>query len=340
MKKVRIGIVGMGRMGITHFSIINSHPQVEVVSVSDTSKMILDYLAKYINGIKVYDDFEKQLKAGDLDGIVVSTPSSLHYRICKLALEKNISVFCEKPFTTDPSLAYELTEGFEKAGLVNQVGYVNRCWDSFEKAKELLDSGMFGKIVNFRGEIFSSAIIKPQTDSSWRSKRENGGGATYEMGSHVIDLINNIVGVPDRIAGSSLSQLYSKDVEDIVTSTMLYNDGKVGQFYVNWSEHTYRKAMIKLEFFCEKGKLMADHYAIKFFLFEDQEGYKKGWHFLNYTDLYRSVPFYVRGGAFTRQLYLFADKILDNTVDCPCTFRDGAKAQTIIHKIFADSNIK
>ena len=338
MKKVRIGIVGMGRMGITHFSIINTHPNVEVVSVSDTSKMILDYLAKYINGIKVYDDFEKQLNAGDLDGIVVSTPSSLHYRICKLALEKGISVFCEKPFTTDPLLAAELAEGFNKAGLVNQVGYVNRCWDSFEKAKELLGSGMFGKIVNFRGEILSSAIIKPQTDSSWRSKRENGGGATYEMGSHVIDLINNIVGVPDKIAGSSLSRLYSKDVEDIVTSTMLYNDGKVGQFYVNWSEHTYRKAMIKLEFFCEKGKLLADHYAIKFYLFEDQKGYAKGWHFLNYTDLYRPVPFYVRGGAFTRQLYLFADRILDNSVVCPCTFEDGAKAQTIIHKIFADSN--
>lgn len=339
MEKVRIGIVGMGRMGITHFSIINSHPKVQVVSVSDTSKMILDYIAKYIDGIKVYDDFEKQLNSGDLDGIIVSTPSSLHYKICKKAQERNISVFCEKPFTTDPVQAKELSEAFEEAGLVNQVGYTNRCWDSFNKMKELLDGGIFGNVIHFKAEMFSSTIIKPQTENSWRSKRENGGGATYEMGSHVIDLIHYLIGVPDKIEGSSLSQIYSTTVEDIVTTTMLYDDGKVGQLYVNWSEQTYRKPMIKLEFFCEKGKIMADHYAIKFFLFEDQKNYSKGWHSLNYTDLYRPVPFYVRGGGFTTQLYRFADKILDHRVQCPCTFEDGAKAQTIIHKIFNDANI-
>ena len=337
MEKVRIGIVGMGRMGITHFSIINSHPKVDVVSVSDTSKMILDYLSKYINGIKVYDDFEKQLNAGDLDGIIICTPSSLHYRICKKALERNISVFCEKPFTTDPEQAKELAEDFSKAGLVNQVGYVTRCWDSFSKMKELLDSGLFGKILHFKAEMSSSTITKPQEESSWRSKRENGGGVTYEMGSHVIDLINYIVGVPDKIEGSSLTQFYSKTVEDIVSASMLYNDGKVGQFYVNWSDSSYRKPMMKLDFFCEKGKIIADHYAIKFYLFDDQDAYSKGWHVLNYTDLYRPVPFYVRGGAYTSQLYLFADKLLDSKVNCPCTFEEGAKAQIVIHKIFDDA---
>lgn len=339
MEKVRIGIVGMGRMGITHFSIINSHPKVQVVSVSDTSKMILGYLEKYVDGLKVYDDFEKQLEAGDLDGIVVSTPSSLHYRICKKALENNISVFCEKPFTTDPVQAQELASEFAKAGLVNQVGYTSRCWESFSKMKEILDSGLLGKIISFKADMFSSTITKPQEEKSWRSKRENGGGVTYEMGSHVIDLIHNIVGVPDRICGSSLAQIYSKTVEDIVTTTMIYNDGKVGQLYVNWSEHTYRKPMMKLEFFCEKGKIMGDHYAIKYFLFDDQGENKKGWHFLNYTDLYKPTPFYVRGAAFTTQLYRFADKILDHSVTCPCSFEDGAKAQITIHKIFDDAKM-
>lgn len=337
MEKVRIGIVGMGRMGITHYSIINTHPQVEVVSVSDTSKLILDYLAKYIDGIKVYDDFEKQLNAGDIDGIIISTPSSLHYRICKLALEKGIHVFCEKPFTTSPEQAKELSREFQAKGLVNQVGFGNRCTEVFNKTKELLDSGMLGKIVYFKAGIFSSTITKPQTETSWRSKRENGGGATYEMGSHVIDLINYLVGVPDKIVGSSLAQIYSTTVEDVVTTTMLYNDGKVGHFNVNWSDHTYRKPMTKVEFFCENGKLFADSYGIKYFLFNDYKDVEKGWHLLNNTDLYRNVPFYVRGTSYTAQLYKFADKILDKTVECPCTFDDGANAQDVIHRIFNDA---
>ena len=48
MEKVRIGIIGMGRMGITHYSIINTHPSVEIVSVSDTSTMTLDIIGKFI----------------------------------------------------------------------------------------------------------------------------------------------------------------------------------------------------------------------------------------------------------------------------------------------------
>ena len=339
MEKVRIGIVGMGRMGITHFSIINSHPKVQVVSVSDTSKMILGYLEKYVEGIKVYDDFEKQLDADDLDGIIISTPSSLHYRICKKALEKGIHVFCEKPFTTSPAQAKELSKDFLAKGLVNQVGFGNRCTEVFTKTKELLDSGMFGRIVYFKAGIFSSTITKPQTETSWRSKRENGGGATYEMGSHVIDLINYLVGVPDKVEGTSLAQVYSTTVEDIVSTTMMYNDGKIGHFNVNWCDHTYRKPMTKVEFFCEKGKLLADSYGIKYFLFDTPENIKKGWHLLNNTDLYQNVPFYVRGTSYTLQLYKFADKILDDSVECPCTFEDGANAQYVIHEIFKDANV-
>ena len=54
MEKIRLGIIGMGRMGITHFSIINSHPQVEIVAIADTSKMTLDLLKKYVSGIHVF----------------------------------------------------------------------------------------------------------------------------------------------------------------------------------------------------------------------------------------------------------------------------------------------
>ena len=337
MEKIRIGIIGMGRMGITHFPIINSHPQVEVVSVSDTSKLILDYLAKYVDGLKVYTDYEKQLDSDYLDGIVICTPPTLHYKICKKALQNNISVFCEKPFTTSVEEAKELAEDFERAGLVNQVGYVYRCWDSFTKAKEFLDDELVGNVLNFRIELLSSSIDKPQKGNGWRTKRENGGGATYEVGSHIIDLTNYIFGKPDRISGSSLINLNSQVVDDIVHSTFHYKNGLVGQMYVNWCDLTYRKPMIKLAVFGNKGKLMVDSYALKFFLNEDRKGYEKGWHHLNSTDLSKPVPFYVRGNAFTIQLYRFVDRILDRNVSCPCSFSDGYEAQEVIHEIFNDS---
>ena len=120
-------------------------------------------------------------------------------------------------------------------------------------------------------------------------------------------------------------------------STFRYSNGLVGQMYVNLCDLTYRKPMIKLAVFGDKGKLMVDSYALKFFLDEDRKGYEKGWHHLNSTDLSKPVPFYVRGNAFTIQLYRFVDRILDKNVLCPCTFKDGYEAQLVIHEIFNDA---
>lgn len=342
MERVRIGIIGMGRMGITHFSIINSHPKVDIVSVSDTSKLTLEILSKYIPKVKVYTDFNEQLNAGDLDGVIVCTPPNLHYDICKNACEKGIGVFCEKPFTTNPVEAKELTEMFEAAGLVNQVGYVNRFNDMFCTAHEYIKSGLIGNIIRFKSEMFSNTISKPQTGEGWRSKRENGGGATYEMGAHALDLVNFILGCPQEVIGASMNRVYSQDVEDIVSTTLVYDNGCSGTLYVNWCDQSYRKPSNKLEFFGTNGKILVDQHGMKIFLNEAKKeySYRKGWNTVYITDIVKPVPFYVRGFEFTRQLYHFADSILDGNTDPVCPFRAGYETQDVIHRIFNDVELK
>lgn len=338
MEKVRIGIVGMGRMGITHYSIINSHPNVEVVSVSDTSKIVLDILSKYMSGLKTYTDYKRQLDDCPVDGIIVCTPPNIHHTICEYACKKGIHVFCEKPFTTAPEQARALSEMFESAGLVNQVGYVNRFNDVFSKACEYVKAGLIGNIIRFKSEMFSCTISKPETGDGWRSRRENGGGATYEMAAHALDLVNFMLGMPDKITGSSLNKIYSKNVEDIVSSTLVYDNGCSGTLYVNWCDSSYRKPSNKLELFGSNGKLLADQHGMKIFLNESREGfpYRVGWNTVYITDIFTPVPFYVRGNEFTRQLYHFADCILSGKQDSICGFKAGYETQSMIHDIFND----
>ena len=131
MDKIKIGIIGMGRMGITHFSIINSHPQVEIIAVADTSKITTDLLKKYVSGLQVFKDFKELIEKANPDAIIVCTPPSLHFEICKLAFENNIHVFAEKPFTADVKQAQSLMDMFASKNLINQVGYVNRFNDVF-----------------------------------------------------------------------------------------------------------------------------------------------------------------------------------------------------------------
>lgn len=335
--KIKIGVIGMGRMGITHYSIINSHPDVVIESVADPSGLIMTMINKYLP-IKTFKDYNELINESTPIAILVCTPPDLHFPIIKKAAEKGIHVFVEKPFTTKLKEASELAHIYSGNRLVNQVGYVNRFNDIFGKVKEFIDNGVIGKIIRFKSEMFSCTISKSGESSGWRASRDSGGGAVFEMASHAIDLVNFLIGKPDKVTGSSLNKIYSKNVEDAVSSTFLYKNGITGTIYINWSDASYRKPTNKIEIFGDDGKIFADQHSLKIFLNKPNEKYKlrQGWNTLYITDVFKPVPFYVRGNEFTSQLWHFVDCIQGKVRTNNCTFADGVNTLEVIEKIFND----
>ena len=335
--KLNIGIIGMGRMGITHYSIINSHPDVVVESVADPSGLIMTMMNKYLP-VKTYKDYDELFYKSTPDAVLVCTPPNMHYPIIQKASEKGIHVFVEKPFTTKFSEASELAQIYFKNRLVNQVGYVNRFNDIFVKVKEFIDNGVIGRIIRFKSEMFSCTISKSDESSGWRASSKSGGGALFEMASHAIDLVNFLVGKPDKVTGSSLNHIFSKNVEDAVSSTFLYNNGMSGTIYINWSDTSYRKPTNKIEIFGNSGKILADQHTLKIFLNKTNEEFKlrQGWNTLYITDVFKPVPFYVRGNEFTRQLWHFVDCIQGKEKTNNCTFADGVNTLEVIENILND----
>jgi predicted dehydrogenase len=335
--KIRLGIVGAGRMGVTHQSIINSHPDVEVVATADPSAVMNSLLEKYVK-VRTYKDHTTLIAKERLDGLLVCTPPSINHEILVQACQKGLHAFVEKPFTLSAKQGAELARMYAERKLVNQVGYVNRFNDVFFKTKSLVDAGLLGKVVRFRSEMYSRTIIREQDDSSWRSSHANGGGAIYEMASHAIDLINFLFGRPDKVAGTSLSSVFSKNVEDVVSSSFIYRNGLSGSLYVNWSDESFRKPTNKLEVFGQRGKILADQHGLKIFLTQDnnEQGLKAGWNNLNITDVFSNVPFYVRGIEFTAQLYHFIDCIKSTGARTRCTFADATDTLSVIDDMFSD----
>lgn len=338
MSKINVGIIGIGRMGITHFSIINSHPDVSIVAVVDTSKIILQLIKKYLKGVKTYTDYDKLFAGEKLDAVIICTPPSLHYPIAKTAGEKGIHVFSEKPFTTHKHLGSDLSEMFERNSLVNQVGYVNRFNDIFIKTKELYENGLIGKAITFKSEMYSRTITKTEDGNTWRDSKEGGGGAVFEVASHAIDLVNYILGKPDKVGGSCLTKIYSKNVEDAVSATFFYKNGLSGTLCVNWSDESYRKPTNKLEILGTKGKIQADQHSIKIFLKEGNTSFnfRQGGNTLYITDVFKPVDFYVRGNEFTRQLYHFVSCIQNKNTKNISSFKDACYTLDVIESIFKD----
>ncbi|GHU72415.1 hypothetical protein FACS189450_10180 [Spirochaetia bacterium] len=337
MSKLKLAIIGMGRMGITHYAIINSNPSVEIESVADTSALILSILTKYID-IQTFKDYNELFERTKPNAVLVCTPPNLNFPIVKKAAELGIHAFVEKPFATTVAQAAELVRLYSGTGLINQVGYVNRFNDVFIKAKELLENRVIGNIIRFKSEMFSCTISKSDESSGWRSSRESGGGAVFEMASHAIDLVNFLIGKPDKVVGSTLNYIYSRNVEDAAFSTFIYQNGITGQLNINWSDMSYRKPTNKIEIFGTGGRILADQYSLKIFLNKPNTQYEfqQGWNTLYITDIFKPVPFYVRGNEFTRQLYHFVECIQNKEIHNQCTFLDGVNVLEVIENIFDD----
>ena len=306
---LKAGFIGMGRMGITHYSILNTHPDVKVVGIAENSKILSSILNNYLN-INIYSDYRDMLEREHLDFVVISTPSASHADIISQTLKRDLHVFVEKPFSIDLEKGKELVRLVKEKKVANQVGYVGRFHDIFCEVKEMLNDHLIGEIKSFKAEMLGATITKDAKDS-WRGKRQMGGGCLYEFSAHSIDLIINLIGKPDYVMGSSFQNVYSSGVEDIVNSTFIYENGIIGSVYANWSEVSYRKPTNRIEIFGKNGKIVADQYAYKIFLNKDNERFKlfKGWNTKYITDIAESVRFDVRGRSYTRQLDYFIKSI-------------------------------
>ena len=337
---LRGAVIGFGRMGLTHFSILNNHPDVHFVAVCDSSSFMLKNCLEQLS-LEIYKDYRKLVDKSHLDFVIVSTPTSSHASIVKYALANDIHVFVEKPFTLSTNEGQEIVNMLNGKKLVNQVGYVNRFHEVFNEVKKQIDEGLIGELCHFKCEMYGPTVLRP-TKASWRSKKREGGGCLYDFSSHCIDLINWYYGLPNKVIGTVLKSIYSKAVEDAVFTTFVYNNGMTGQLIANWSDASYRKTVYKIEILGKKGKITADLHAYKVFLDEEgsNNGFSKGWNARYITDYSDSVRFYVRGNEFTRQLDYFIDCILGKETNNIATFADALIADRIIESILRDYKVR
>lgn len=336
-KALRGGIIGLGRMGLTHYSILNCHPVVKFVSICDTSSLILKNMEKY-TGLAVFENHEEMYNKMKLDFIIIATPTALHAGAVKSAIQNNIHVFVEKPLTLSVNEGREIVDMLNGRRLVNQVGYVNRFNEIFSRVKDHLRDGLIGDIVSFKMEMYGPTVLK-DSKTSWRSKKIEGGGCLHDFASHGIDLINYLIGPPTRVSGSVLQSIHSENVEDAAYSTFLYPNNCTGNLIVNWSDPSFRKPSYRIDILGRKGKIIANLHDYKIYFKDNPPSgeFGRGWNTRYITNFASSVRFYVRGNEFTRQLDYFIDCILKEIPGEMCSFSDGLKTDEVIESIIHDS---
>lgn len=331
---IRIGLIGAGKMGLSHYAILGAHPRVEVAAICDSASYITSALRKH-TGIETFSDYRKMFDSAQLEGVLIATPTATHFEAASEALERGLHVFVEKPLCLDPAQSKKLAELAKSKNLANQVGYHNRFIGTFRETQRLVKAGVLGEIYHINGSAFGQVVIQPKKGSTWRSKKSEGGGCLHDYASHVVDLMNFISGPPKKVLSAHLRRIYSADVEDAVYATFLYAQGGSGQLETNWSDDAHRKMSTTITIYGTKGKIIVDRQECKIYLRQgaEFEQYPSGWTIRYITDLQAPVAYYLRGEEYSSQIDSFLAAVEAGTAEHENSFASALETDRVIDSI-------
>lgn len=231
-KKLQAAVVGLGKMGMLHASILHTLPQVQLVAFCDKSLLMRRLAKQTLKSTKVTDDLGKLSNLG-LDIIYVTTPIPSHYPILKEIFKDNIApnVFVEKTLSSSYAQSQEL-DALAKAKGTHMVGYMKRFSVTFKKAKALLTQEKIGKLVSFDAYAYSSDFADVKEGSAAPNAR---GGVLEDLGSHVADLALWFFG---NLEVSEVN--VHSDANSNITFQVNGIDNLKGSFDVSWIKPNYR----------------------------------------------------------------------------------------------------
>ena len=236
MKKVKIGSVGLGRLGYEHAcNIANLIPGAELAALCDVDEKRVKEVAAELGVPYTYTDVAEMVKNPELDAIVIVSPSMYHADHIKLALDAGKHVFCDKPLDTTIEKCKQAEKAVEAhPDKVFMLGFMRRFDDSYAEAKQRIDNGDIGKVVLVR-----SYTQDPRTTIEGTLKfAPHSGGQFLDMCVHDIDLIRWFTGSNIKkvwgIGGVFEFDLYRElNDADNAAATVQCENGAMGFMFTN-----------------------------------------------------------------------------------------------------------
>ncbi len=248
MEMVRVGIIGCGMITARrHAPEYTENPRSQVVALYDADQERARELAAGY-GAKVYSTVEELAAAPDVDAVSICSPNYTHAQYSIMALQAGKHVLCEKPMALELEDTRRMMEAAEKAGKILMIGHNQRLLPTHRKARELLHSGMIGKVLsiqsNFRhpGPEYWSVN---RSNSTWFFDKDKAHfGALGDLGAHKLDIIRFLL--DDEVEDiccetATLDKRYPDgrliDLEDNASAVFHMRSGVMGTMNVSWTNY-------------------------------------------------------------------------------------------------------
>lgn len=256
VKKLKIGVIGCGRISVMHLQSIRAIEDAELICCCDVKKDRADGVAlKY--GCKAYYDYEKMLDEESLDAVHICLPHYLHTKAAIYAFSRGVNVLSEKPMDVDYESAVNAVKVAKEKGVLYGVIFQCRYNDSAEFVKAALRSGKLGKIISAVSVLTWSRPDSYYSESDWKGTWDKeGGGVVIDQAIHTIDLVRWIVDSEVKSVSCSMANRGHSivDVEDSAEGLITFENGvKYGFYCMN---NYAIDQPIEIRLVCEKGKVV------------------------------------------------------------------------------------
>jgi levoglucosan dehydrogenase len=249
VKPIGIALIGYGSIGRVHAMAYRDLPfhyrlpaeAARVVGVATGRAETAERAALEIGCPIWTDDYRTLLAREDVQAVDICVPNSMHEEVVLAAAAAGKHVYVEKPLATTVAGAQRMAEAVERAGVKGQLTFNYRFVPAVTRARQLMDAGFVGRIFSFYGCYRRSSYISPEKPLSWKFRHETaGGGALFDLGSHVLDLVAYLLGdvasvqatletiIPQRPVAPGSDRLGPVEVDDFDLVNLRQADGALG----------------------------------------------------------------------------------------------------------------
>jgi len=291
-RPLRVAIVGLGKMGMVHGSVLAMMPEVELVAFVDA----LPGMAKTLYGMghraPFFATLEEALRLAKPDAVWICTPPDSHAALAEQAAAAGAAVFVEKPLAHRLEDAVRI-EALARTGKVAiACGYAQLYMPAFAAAREALAAGVLGSVTRVRSSMYLSQVFAPQ--QGWiADPARSGGGVVANLSSHLLAQLRHAFGQPER-ARATWRKLHG-EVEDELSGVLVLPGGAEIAFESSWSVPDFPISSTTIEAEGENGTLRITNDSFELDLREARAGFPAGASVRRAADLPARATFELNG---------------------------------------------
>jgi predicted dehydrogenase len=219
---VRLGVIGAGHWGPNLIRAFLTSPRSQVVAIAERDARRREQVLERYEGVDGHAEGEELLARGDLDAVVIASPTATHHRFTKAALARGLHVLVEKPLAPSVAEATELAALAAEARRVLLVGHVFLFHEGIRTVKRLIDAGELGRVQYIQSIRTNLGPIRTDVSALW------------DLAAHDVSIFQYwLGGMPSRATGKG-GIYVNRGIEDVIFATLEYPNGVLASLHATW----------------------------------------------------------------------------------------------------------